>query len=223
MAATLPVGGARVAATGVGSFGRQVAGLLATGHCHLVAPDDLEACFASGVDAVVVAMWRACPSLCEQADERAFRYGVPWLPVVMEHPRLRIGPWVDPLSGPCYECYRQRKIQHDTHHAATSALEAAYDRDQACGPGGYLPHHARAVAGIAGITVRRGIAARCSRGAGPPPAGEVSVINLLTWQTATHGVVARHGCPRCGQEKGAANGLGAILVRTHVSATGTTA
>jgi bacteriocin biosynthesis cyclodehydratase domain-containing protein len=223
LAATLPVAGVRVAATAAGSFGGQVAALLASGNCHVVAPDEVKACFASGVDAVVVAMWRACPSLCEQTDGQAFRYGVPWLPVVMEHPRLRIGPWVDPLLGPCYECYRQRKIQHDTHHAATSALEGAYERDPACGPGGYLPHHARVAAGIAGMTLRRGIAARRSRGLSPGPAGEVSVINVLTWQTATHRVIARHGCPRCGREDGPGNGLGAVLATTHAAAMGKTA
>ena len=222
MAATLPVAGPRVIVIPVGPFGGQVARLLTSGDGYRPgAADDLEPSFAAGVTAVIIATWRACPSLFEQADELALRYEVPWLPVVMEHPRLRIGPWVDPQLGPCYLCYQQRKIQHDRQHAATSTLEAAYDRDPDCGPGGYLPHHARVAAGVAAMTVRSGTTERRARDSGPCTAGQVSLINVLTWQTATHRVLARHGC-RCGQAGRIGSGLTAVLARTRVLETGRT-
>lgn len=214
MAAAVPLAGPRAAVTAVGPFGDHVARLLISDDGYeRRAAADMEAGFASGV-ALVIASWRPLPSLWEEADELAFRYAVPWLPVVMEHPRMRIGPWVDPrLGGPCHRCYRQRKIQHDRQHAASSALEAAYDRDPGCGPRGYLPHHARVAAAIAAISVRSGTAGQRPQGSGQ--AGLVSVINVLTWQAARHHVVAVHGCSRCGRADRLDGRLSALLARAE--------
>ena len=135
---------------GLGPFGERVAQhLLGTRpDAKRVAAADLGNAFTATGEAVVLALWRPEPELCEQADELSWRRGVPWLPVVMDHRAVSVGPLVS-QPGPCFRCYRRRREQHDVQPAATAALLAAYARDAGAGPAGYLPHHARMAAGLA--------------------------------------------------------------------------
>jgi bacteriocin biosynthesis cyclodehydratase domain-containing protein len=182
----------RVAIAGIGDFGLDVAGMLATsGSGRMVTVDALQDGLAGGVVAVA-AMWRPCPDLCERLDELAFRAGTPWLPVVMEHPRIRVGPWGAAPAGPCYRCYCWRKRQHDTQPQVTRALEAAYGDGAAGGPTGYLPHHVTLAVGLARLSLREhdtdGIDAA---------AGKALWVNVITGRPAMHRVIPAHGCTRC--------------------------
>lgn len=175
-----------IATVALGPFGDAVAAHLAAARPgRRVADDDVEAAFAEEPSAVVVPLWRPAPDMCDRIDRLAFRYSTPWLPVVMEHPHILVGPWVVPGQGPCYACYRSRRLQHDKS-AVLSALYAAYDSERDLGPGGFLPHHARLAAGLAGLVLNRG------------NAGRVVAIDLLGGDTSYHHVCACHGCPRCG-------------------------
>ncbi len=192
MAATYGLTPGRVAIAGVGDFGLDVADALAKSEgARSVTPGVLESALADGVVAVA-ALSRPCPDLCERLDELAFQAGTPWLPIVMEHPRIRVGPWGAAPAGPCYRCYCGRKRQHDTQPAVTRALEAAYDGGTASGPEGYLPHHVNLAVGLASLSLRRhaaqGIAAA---------AGEALLVNVTSGRPAAHAVVPSHGCTRC--------------------------
>ncbi|MCF6473555.1 TOMM precursor leader peptide-binding protein [Nonomuraea sp. MG754425] len=178
----------RPASVGVGPFGERVADILSSQFEHGRMARDVASAFSSNVDAVVLSLWRPWPALCETADRSAYERGIPWLPVVVEHPYAIIGPWIAPPAGPCFACYSRRRDQHDEDWQATRAMRAAYDEDPECGPAGFLPQHARLVAGIAARSVSR------------KQAGVVTAISLRTHVMTTYPIVPIHGCPRCGRE-----------------------
>jgi bacteriocin biosynthesis cyclodehydratase domain-containing protein len=193
VAATSRLTPGRVAIAGTGDFGLAVARTLAK--CEgvgTVTPYALESALAVGVVAVA-AMWRPYPDLCERLDEVAFQAGTPWLPIVMEHPRIRVGPWGAAPAGPCYRCYCWRKRQHDTQPAVTRALEAAYSGGTVEGPRGYLPHHVNLAVGLARISLRK----QAGQGTAAV-AGEALLVNVFSGRSAVHTVIPSHACARCG-------------------------
>lgn len=191
----------RVALLGTGPFGRRVGELLvdACEGSHRFPDGQLEHAFAES-DAVVVALWRPAPALCERLDIVAHQAGVRWLPVVLEPAQVRAGPLVVPGAGPCHACFEARRIQHDPHPAAAAALSASYDDDPERGPAGHLPQQARAAAGLAALLLRA------------PDAEAGTVLRLVNGSRAVRRdtVTGRHGCPRCGADRPQRD-LGAVL------------
>jgi bacteriocin biosynthesis cyclodehydratase domain-containing protein len=182
----------RVGVAGIGDFGLDVAGTIAKSEGgRMVAVDALENALADGLVAVA-AMSRPCPDLCERLDELAFQAGTPWLPIVMEHPRIRVGPWGAAPGGPCYRCYCWRKRQHDTQPQVTLALEAAYGGGAAGGPTGYLPHHVTLAVGLARLCLHK----QATDGT-EAAAGRALWVNVNTGRPAMHRVIPSHGCTRC--------------------------
>lgn len=190
----------RVAVGGVGKFGRRVAGFLSARlpRAREFGPGSgISAAFSGGADAVVLALWRPEPALCEMADELSFRTLVPWLPVIMEHPVIRIGPFVRPKAGPCFRCYAARKAQHDQQPWITAALDAGRQRDQDCGPRGYLPHQARMAAALALETLSAGTASSRQRDQALIEGALVTTVGLVTGGLQASPVIAVHNCDRC--------------------------
>jgi bacteriocin biosynthesis cyclodehydratase domain-containing protein len=181
----------------MGDFGGAVArNLLRRPDCAAW-PLDLESAFSGPADVVVIAMWRQDGAVCETADDLAFQFSRPWLPITMDHPRVRIGPLVVPGTGPCYGCFLERRAQHDAQLAITSALNGAYRDDPDAGPRGYLDHHARLAAGLAQLTIeslRRGPA---------DSAGRVLSFNVLRRGIRAHRVLGCGDCRRCSPARGA--------------------
>jgi bacteriocin biosynthesis cyclodehydratase domain-containing protein len=192
MASAIRVAPGATVVCAVGEFGAAVAGILTRvlPSTAEIEPERLPAAFTARPKALVLALWRPVPALCEQADALAHTYGVPWLPITAEHPVTRIGPWIRPGAGPCHRCYVERRIQHDTHALTTSALHQAYDADADCGPQGYLPPHAQVAAAVA--------LALLTRSPEQERAGDVTVYNPAQGLLATNPVVGRHQCDRCG-------------------------
>jgi bacteriocin biosynthesis cyclodehydratase domain-containing protein len=188
-----------------GSFGERVISLLTAafpGSTEFKATGaEISAAFAGQESAVVIALWRPDPELCDAADALSYEHRRPWLPVIMEHPVIRIGPLLRPPAGPCFRCYTRRRRQHDQQPWATAALLAAYDRDQFCGPGGYLPHHARLAAAIAQAMLSRP-GEEEALGNGSPGGGDVTTIGLsdmgLSVGMRSSRVIPCHDCDRCG-------------------------
>jgi bacteriocin biosynthesis cyclodehydratase domain-containing protein len=180
---------AAVRLIGTGPFGEDVVRVLADAlpDARVTAADQLEAAFTDSPELVVLALWRPSPSLSERADNLAASRKVPWIPVIMEHPVLRIGPQVRPGEGPCFRCYRWRRVQHDDQHRATAVLHAAYEASADCGPRGHLPHHARLAAAAVAAQLEHGVV------------GRVTTIQLASSRVLTHHVVACNGCDRCGE------------------------
>jgi hypothetical protein len=200
-----------------GPFGERVAEhMLAACGCGMPAAGmaDMDSTFASACDAVVLALRRPSPALCEQADELSSRNKVAWLPITMDHRVCRVGPLVCEQS-PCFRCYRRRCEQHDVQPAATAALLAAYERDPLLGPGGYLPHHARIAAMMACEMLRCLSAGPGSRDQVLPP-GNVATIRLRGEGITVSRVVPCHDCDRCSGPPGPAGSLAGVLAELQL-------
>lgn len=180
---------ARPRLLGVGPFGLRVVEVLSSllSHSRMLDEDGLVEGFTNA-DAVVIALWRPAPALCERADVLAHESGTPWLPITMRYPFVLVGPWVRPGQGPCFRCFQHRLVQHDKDWKNTRDIHAAYDRDPDCGPRGFLPQHARTAAGIAACTIGgRHIAT----------AGVVVSFSLTEQWIRKDAVLSCHGCDRC--------------------------
>ena len=205
MAATVrviePRPGVTLELVGAGRFGVQVARLLAGGFpgSGVRSPDDLSHAFTADSAAVVVAAPRPSWALCSQTDQLAYRFGRPWLPVMIEHPVLRVGPFITPPDGPCFECYRARRIQHDPDYSASVVIDAACDSGIASPQAGYLPHHARLGAAMAARFLRSGAA------------GMVLSFDLQTSHGTMHPVIACHDCDHGPQHRARAVHLPAAV------------
>ncbi|MER6014545.1 TOMM precursor leader peptide-binding protein [Streptomyces bluensis] len=174
-----------------GAFGERVGRLLAETRpgIEVLSVSELRYAFDEFTGPVVLAAWRPEPALCEEIDALAHDVGRSWLPVVLETAVVRVGPLVRPPYAPCFGCYRRRRSQHDLQARTTSLLTDRYDRDPHCGPGGFLPHHARAAGSVAAAYVD---------GAPGTGTGLVSTVRLREWGVEAHRVVPCHGCTRCG-------------------------
>jgi bacteriocin biosynthesis cyclodehydratase domain-containing protein len=180
----------------VGPFGREVARRL-TALIPSTAVDDVP-CGARDLpalpDARALALlaWRPVPVLAALLDRAAFERGVPWLPTVQEHPRLRVGPMVVPPDGPCHDCYERRHRQHARAPRVDLALESHYELNPGSGPAGFLPATALAAAGLVAESLAR-LARNPSK-----ESGRVVELNVVTQQITVGQVVGVHGCPACG-------------------------
>jgi bacteriocin biosynthesis cyclodehydratase domain-containing protein len=185
--------GPDVTLLGLGEFGKHVVALLGrSSSWRVMVTRAIADAYALDSRAVIAAMWRPSPALCEEADALAFQHQRPWLPVVMDHPHVRVGPVVVPGGGACFACFTARYEQHDPQYDATAALYAAYDRDPSFGPRGYLDHHARLAAALAEMALGD-ISTRCMLGA----AAQVLTFNLYRGDIRRHPVIARSDCTRC--------------------------
>lgn len=180
MAATVRLTETAVAA--VGEFGHAVqARLLAGGATAL----DADRPQPGGARAMVLVSWRPEPDRAQRFDELAHRTGIGWLPVVVEHPWLIVGPWVAP-GGPCHDCYSFRREQHDPKSRHRAALLAAYRAGDERGVYGHLPHHLRIAEALVQLMLQS------------PQPGMTTMVDLATTLVSRVDVIARHGCPRCG-------------------------
>jgi len=143
-------------------------------------------------DALVLAAWRPEPKTAALLDTVAFQRGVPFIPAIMEHPYLRVGPTVVPGFGSCYHCFLQRLLQHAPAPHLTQALYDHYASHPTEGPAGYPPF-AVSVAAMTLAEILHNLATHPAS-----QAGVVRQINVQTMKTTRSHVVGVHGCPRCG-------------------------
>jgi bacteriocin biosynthesis cyclodehydratase domain-containing protein len=181
-----------------GHFGHRVAAMLSASlpSWQLDGNDDIGDCFTTGGSAVVVALWRAASKVTRAADKLSFEHNIPWLPIIMEHPLLRVGPLVFPGKGPCFRCYSIRRAQHEPHFDSAADIEKFYDENTDAGPQGYLPQHARMAAAMA-TRMLSAVTAHSPGDAFPVPPGQVTSISLTSGSIAIERVVACHNCSRC--------------------------
>lgn len=191
-----------VTVLGLGEFGGHVAALLRDNARWPVAlAGSVADAIEQGSGAAIVAMWRPYPAACEEADALAVHHQRPWLPVVMDHPNVRVGPVVVPGQGACFGCFTARQDQHDSQASTSAMLRAAFDRDPELGPRGYLDHHARLAAALAQLALGDLGAEWLST-----TAGQVLSFNVYGHAIRRHPVIARSGCSRCGPPAPASSG-----------------
>lgn len=146
-------------------------------------------------DLYVLAAWRPIPTLAAILDDVAHAWRVPWLPIVAEHPLVRIGPTVVPGAGPCYGCFRGRLRQHSLSPEVDRVLDSVYQYRPEPGPSGYLPSTATLVAMAAADALEA-----CVR-APDREAGRVRQYDIVAQRATTGRAVGVHGCARCGLQR----------------------
>ncbi|MFE7295112.1 TOMM precursor leader peptide-binding protein [Streptomyces sp. NPDC057579] len=191
----------------LGDFGAAVAERLLREHDGIEVTSDRDSLqqFSAGwpqADFRVLISWREPPHLADVLDARSAAWRIPWLPIVAEHPRLRIGPLVVPGAGACYRCFRKRRYQHERDSATTAALHAHYDAEPSAGPEGFLPQHVSLAAASALDLLHR-----FEDDGGRRDAGMVRHWHLLEQLITSARVVGVHGCDRC-RTHGAASPTG---------------
>ncbi|MFI6477239.1 TOMM precursor leader peptide-binding protein [Nonomuraea sp. NPDC050663] len=184
MAAAVRLTGPRVVA--VGPFGHTLAPLLED---PVAGPGVHGLAHPPGRPVTVLAAWRPEPELCDELDREAFATAVPWLPVVVDHPHLVVGPLITPPRGPCHRCYLIRRRRHDGDTRLRDLVAAHQRADSGAGVAGHLPHHAR----IALALVHRLLSA-----ARP---GEIHLVDMASLRLTSHTLLPAPECPRCGEER----------------------
>lgn len=135
---------------------------------------------------MVLCAWRASLRAERLLDAASFSWRVPWLPVILEHPEIRVGPLVVPGQGPCHRCFRLRTEQQSSSADLTGALHERYEHDPALGPAGFMPFHVTIATGLALDELTRRRPGRWRR------------LNVVTLQPSGGRVIGVHGCARCG-------------------------
>jgi hypothetical protein len=142
--------------------------------------------FMAGCAFGIRAAWRDMGTEFETFAKAARSAGVPWLPIALGHPNIRIGPAVVPGAAPCHACYLARARQHDTSPNAT--LEQALTADTQLGVRGFPPHLSMLAAGLALSLIRGAEAGRT---------GRLMTINSRTGEVGSWRVVPCQDCPEC--------------------------
>jgi bacteriocin biosynthesis cyclodehydratase domain-containing protein len=140
----------------------------------------------------VLAVGRAVPALAEALDASAHQSQSPWLPVVLAHPHLQIGPAVAPGRGACFSCWQRRLRQHAPAPEVDAALQRYYEAHATELPYGHLPPSAELAAAMAWRVIDRLVS---DPGA---EAGWLRQINLVSRHMSKGRGVGVHGCVRCG-------------------------
>jgi hypothetical protein len=131
----------------VGAFGRAVAHRMAAATPSAVIVDPSAALSVETAAPVVLAAWRETPALARALDGHP---GIPWwVPVVYDHPSIRVGPLLGAGLPGCYDCLTRRTFSASERPELRRGLWEEYDRDPALGVQGFLPHHAVIAASLA--------------------------------------------------------------------------
>ncbi|MDG4797052.1 TOMM precursor leader peptide-binding protein [Micromonospora sp. WMMD1082] len=136
----------------VGDFGRAVAGRLVSRIAGTHVTESAPAAATTPLLPIVLASWREARTVARAIDAND---AVPWwLPVILAHPQIRVGPVFGPHVSGCYDCLLGRVLAADPQPHLTRALWDLYDRDATAGPLGYLEHHASVAAALATMLIR---------------------------------------------------------------------
>jgi hypothetical protein len=114
--------------------------------------DHETACSADTSSPLVLATWREVPALAHSLDRLP---RIPWwIPIVYDHPMIRVGPLLGPDLPGCYDCLTGRLLSAAENPALKRDMWAMYDRDSTIGIHGYLEHHAVIAASLAATLFR---------------------------------------------------------------------
>jgi bacteriocin biosynthesis cyclodehydratase domain-containing protein len=180
-----------------GPFGERVAHLLAARwpDCVPCGSITLDEVFEVESSAVVVADSAFDLALCRQAARVSRERGRRWLPILMDHPLITLGPLTEPGRTGCFECYYRRRLQHAPRLGTSLALHEAYARDPQLAPKGFLPHHARLAAAVGSALLEVPSPA-------PSASRQVTSIHMLRNQPSTHRLLPYPDCDYCGEHPG---------------------
>jgi hypothetical protein len=127
--------------------------------------------------------------LCRFIENATWNTQKPFLPVIIDHPYMTVGPLVNKSAGICYHCYNERLMQHHPSPGLASAVNRYYETHIGEGPKGFHTLDVSMVANWIAYTFKENIDLFT---------GKLWRLNLITRECVTSLPVAIHGCPRCG-------------------------
>ncbi|GAA0369381.1 hypothetical protein GCM10009541_09840 [Micromonospora gifhornensis] len=177
----------------VGDFGRAVAGRLVSRIAGTQVTESVPAA-TPPLRPIVLASWREARTIARSIDADD---AVPWwLPVILTHPQIRVGPVLGGQLPGCYDCLLGQVLATDEQPHVTRALWDLYDQDRWSGPLGYLEHHVSVAAALATMLIRQQ----------DPCSQRILSYDLLDGTVRTDAFVPVDGCPR-GERAAAAQQL----------------
>jgi len=194
---TLAVAARSIYVIGVGPFGIDVAqritdDLAGSSMLALQAEEPLDSAALPTANLYLLATWRPVPRLAAALGSCAALWRVPWLPIILDGPTLRVGPGVAPGSAGCLDCAERRLRQHSGTADVTAALRAHYLTRPDEGPTGYLSTMAT-LAAATGAELALELLSEPSTAA-----GRLFQFGTTSQRSSSSQVVGIHGCPRCG-------------------------
>lgn len=78
-------------------------------------------------------------NLYKSIDYHIYQRGGHWIPIVYDHPYLRVGPIFNPQKGMCYYCFEQQLQSNTNLTNYLKAMYSYYDSHPVSGPNGFLP------------------------------------------------------------------------------------
>ncbi|MGW4959877.1 TOMM precursor leader peptide-binding protein [Nonomuraea sp. NPDC004186] len=170
----------------VGAFGVAVARSLTGPATHVVRVpvSDDGISIPPEVTTLLLAASVPAPHLELQLSEAAHSQSVDFIPIVLEHPRLRVGPVSHAGSRGCSSCYRHRIRQHAVDPLAQDALEEHFRRAPEAAERGFPAHWPALAAGLA-------------RQVDLADNVRVHHVDLLSNTPAMSRLVPVHGCGVC--------------------------
>jgi bacteriocin biosynthesis cyclodehydratase domain-containing protein len=143
---------------------------------------------------LALAAWRSDRKLCASLDRVAHDTGKPFIPLMIEQNKVRLGPVVVPGRSCCWTCWNRRAQQNFPWQAARHALLEFYEAHPESGPEGYL----ETIAAVAAAKMAQVLADAEKDQVSP---GLVWQLDLITRQVDTYTAIGIHDCPRCGLQR----------------------
>lgn len=132
-----------------GGFGADIARCMASCWPDADIVDDLTAAFDLSARFVVLALWRPDDDVCIMANTLAATRTQQWATITLDRNSIQVGPFFDPVNGPCFNCHVSRRAQHDRSSHITDAVRNAYSINPAVGTRGHMPYHVRIATALA--------------------------------------------------------------------------
>ncbi|MEV4469777.1 TOMM precursor leader peptide-binding protein [Nonomuraea sp. NPDC049504] len=187
----------------VGAFGAAAARLLSGPATRLAdaPPAGREIDLPPATAIVVLAASVPAPAVELELSRAAHLRDFAFLPVVLDHPRLRVGPVSRAGSRGCSTCYRNRVRQHAANVSAQEAVEEHHRRHPEVADRGYLAHWPALAAALAALAAQ----------ADPADTTRVRHLDLLSNTPLVSRLVPVHGCAVCAPEAAEAPQLRSIV------------
>lgn len=162
---------------------------------HWRAVSQLDESAVRGKTYIAVCLERYEPAILERVNDLSISHGVPFIWCCLDGMHGTVGPTILPRETSCFRCYTTRILANVDHPEEHRAYEEQLLRQGNKTVFGWLPAHARILAGLAGLEVVKDIS-----GLTPPLTYNAQLeINLLDMDFALHPVLKLPRCPSCGR------------------------
>ncbi|MDO5099892.1 MAG: TOMM precursor leader peptide-binding protein [Corynebacterium sp.] len=140
-------------------------------------------------DLIVLVIGYERPHIAETVEQVAYRWNVPWFPIIARPTEIQIGPIIKPKITPCYSCVERRRRQHGTAHSADQGIPQGLSRAYSI-----LEIQIALVAAISNWELYN----LCNHSGDSSERANARLLDLVTGTLTSHPVIGIDQCKRCG-------------------------